>query len=454
MMYGFPTFLRYLKPGNLNDRITFLQWFNFIEKSQWWGKEEIETYQWNKIKALLKYSNEFIPYYHELFNTIGANPEDIKSWSDFRKIPYLTKEIIRERSSDLVSIKIKKSKLRYITTGGSTGIPLGFYKCLEDQTISRAFMINQWSRIGYNEDSRRVILRAEPIKNNQLYLKYRFGNDWLLSSYHISEKFIKQYVDILNHIKPQFFHVHPSTFYYFTQVFLESKLKLNFKPIAILCGSEPVYFYQRDLFEKTYEARVYSWLGLAEDTILAGECEFSSSLHIWPEHSYVELVDDYDSPILSKGQAGYIIGTTIKNFDTPLIRYRSGDLATFGSQACPLCHRQHVLIDSVDGREQAVIVNKDGTNNSAHSIPYLIVHKSDIFDRIKMIQIIQEVIGVITMRLDTTKDFTKEDEEEIRNIISTSFNKQFSIIFEYSNDFIRTKSGKHIFFIQRIKNPI
>ncbi|MBG0858253.1 MAG: hypothetical protein IQL11_02035, partial [Bacteroidales bacterium] len=364
----------------------------------------------------------------------------------------LTKEIVRERSADLVTRYIKKSKLRYITTGGSTGIPLGFYKWRVDDSIGHAFMVNQWNRVGYCEKSRRVILRAEVIKNNHLFLKYRYSNDWLLSSYHISKNYIEQYVNFLNRIKPEFFHVHPSTFYKFTQVLLESKLTLNFNPKSILCGSEAVYDYQRNLFENFYNTRVYSWLGLAEGTTLAGECEYSKSLHVWPQYSYVELLDENGMPVDQKGQVGTIIGTTIRSFYTPFIRYRSGDLATFGSNECSLCGRQHLIFDSVEGREQSVIIKADGREVSAHTIPHLIVHKSNVFQKIKMIQIIQEVRGEIIMKLATTSNFNEDDEEKIRSIISSACQNQLTLRFEYSDDFLKSKSGKHILFVQRIQN--
>jgi phenylacetate-CoA ligase len=318
--------------------------------------------------------------------------------------------------------------------------------------IGRAFMFQQWARVGYKEESRRVIMRAQPIKNNRLFLKFRFSNDWLLSSYHLHESYINQYVDFLNQIKPEYFHVHPSTFYIFTQLFLDSKLALDFAPKAILCGSEHVYDYQRYLFEKTYNTRVYSWLGLAEGTTLAGECEYSSSLHVWPQHSYVELLDENGMTIDRKGSAGSIIGTTLRGFETPFIRYKSGDLATFGSSQCELCGRDHLVLESIDGREQSVIIKADGGTVSAHSIPYLIVHKSNVFQRIKGIQIIQEKKGEIILKLSTKGEFGCEDETEIGNIISSACLNQLSVRFEYTDDFTSAKSGKHIFFIQKIKN--
>ncbi|MCJ7448034.1 MAG: hypothetical protein MUO72_10085 [Bacteroidales bacterium] len=446
--------LRYLKFRNIQNRLTYLRWYNFIEKSQWWSKEENDNHQWTKVKLLLDYSYKNIPYYKEMFLKMGATPNDIKTWSDFSKIPYLTKEIVRNRTTDLTAYqKINMSKLRVAKTSGTTGEPLLIYKMPDSDAIERAFIYQQWKRVGYNENDTRIILRGEPVKNHKLFQRYRFTNDWLVSSYHLSRTYIKEYVDFLNWLKPAFFHVYPSSLYIFTQLLLESKLSLNFVPKAILSGSEPVYDYQRELFEKTYNTRVYSWLGLAESTTLAGECEHSISLHVWPQYSYVELLDEKGLPVDEKGCVGSIIGTTFNSLQTPFIRYRSGDLATYGGPQCNLCGRQHLIFDQVEGREQLFLILADGSELPFRTLGFYI-KKNNAYKRIKVMQMIQNVSGDLLVKLSTTKDFTIDDEAEIRAKICSIVNNQLVLNFEYTDDFIRSKSGKNIEFIQRMKRSV
>jgi phenylacetate-CoA ligase len=445
-------FLRYLRRRKIIDRLIYLHWRNFLNKSQWWTKEENESYQWNKTKSLLNYAYKNVPYYTELFNKIGATPEDIKEWSDFRKIPYLTKEIILERQNDLISRDIRKrSKLKSYSTGGSTGQPLVFYKFHFHDAIERAFMFHQWGRVGFKEDSKCIILRGDPVPENKLYRRYRFSNNWQLSSFHLSKSYVYQYVHFLNNIKPEFLHVHPSSLYVLTKLIVESGLSLNIKPKAIFCGSEPVYDYQRELFEKVYESRVYTWLGLAEGTTLAGECEYSKYLHVWPQYSYVELLDEKGIPVYTKGETGIIIGTSLNNHFAPLIRYKSGDLATFGSNRCEYCGRNHMIFEKIDGREQSIIFLSDGGALAAHSIPYNL-KTCRAFSKIKKWQIVQKIPGEIDLNISVSGKFTLEEEEEMRSrIISLAFGK-LRLQFIYTDNLIRSASGKHVFLVQEIKN--
>lgn len=445
-------FLRYLKYNNIVDRRAYLKWHKFIEKSQWWSKDEFNKYQWTKVKQLLNHANDNVPYYTELFQTIGASPNDIKTWHDFSQIPFLTKEIVRERAKDLIAKNyLNNKRLQYYTTGGSTGQPLGFYKTPDISIIESAFMNQQWKRVGYKATSSRIILRGAPVKNTQLFERLRFTNDWVISSYHLSDAFISQYVDFLNRIKPEFFHVYPASLYIFTQLLLESKLTLNFSPKAILCGSEPVHKYQRELFEKVYNTRVYSWLGLAEGTTLAGECEHSTSYHAWPQHSYVELVDVEGNPIVKEGQTGEIIGTSINNFDFPFIRYQSSDMAEFGGYGCARCNRNFLILNNIKGRKQDKLFLLDGRQIPLTAITFGL--HFDAYGKIKKMQIVQNENGKIVIYLSVISSikFTKQDEDEIITKMKLAVNGKLDIEIIYTTDFITSASGKHIYFIQQIK---
>lgn len=441
------SFLRYLKIENIKDKVTYLNWYNFLEQAQWWSKEEISNYQWNKIKALIEYVYLNVPYYKELLNKMGAKPADFKSWDDFEKIPFLTKEIIRNRFDDLISNKIEPSKLKYYTTGGSTGVPLGFYYLPEEEVIERAFMFQQWHRIGFKENGSRMILRGEPVKKNNLFQRYRFSNNWLFSSYHISEKSIIQYVNALNSIKPDFFHVYPSSLYIFTKLLLDSGLSITFSPKAILCGSEPLSQNQRELFERTFNSKVYSWLGLAEGVIMAGECEYSTNYHIWPFYSYVEIISNNKIPIQSNIIKGEIIGTALNKYAFPFIRYRTGDIAETVGLDCQSCRRNFQLLRKIDGRTQDIIISKNGT-----FVPFVGLNPhSEIFDNAAQVQFVQKKPGELILKLIRGKNFSDADSVRIVQELKNKLSDEFEIRIIYVNDIPRTGSGKFRYLVQELK---
>jgi len=102
----------------------FLKWYNFLQESQWWSKEKLEEYQIQQLSKLLNHAYKNVPYYRRVFDERGLKPKDIQDFKDLQKLPYLTKEIIQDNLPNLVARNYPRSKLRYATTGGSTGIPM------------------------------------------------------------------------------------------------------------------------------------------------------------------------------------------------------------------------------------------------------------------------------------------------------------------------------------------
>ncbi|NVO02104.1 MAG: phenylacetate--CoA ligase family protein [Bacteroidetes bacterium] len=422
-------------------------WANFISDSEYWNNDQLKNYQWNKTKELLKFSYESIPYYQRIFKEIGAKPEDILTEKDFNLFPILTKEIVRENVDDLLPIGIDRNKLIKYNSGGSTGIPLPIYKTRIDDIIEDAFMNNQWKRVGYKNKDSRVILRGEVIEENKLWKYQPNYNAWIFSSYHLSDDYIKLLINKLNKIKPLFLHVYPSSLWVLANLIKKNKLKLDFKPKAILCGSEKLFDHQRELFYEIFGCRSYSWLGLAEQTILAGECEHNKELHIFPQHSYVELIDNDGKVIKNNGITGHIVGTTLHRNTFPFIRYISGDMAQYSPGNCN-CGRNYQRFKQVEGRVQNMIVSQD-----SRIIPLTaLVFGQHLlaFNKIEKMQLFQCEKGIVEVRLIKGLRFTDEDVDILRNQLSKATNNKVEFNFSFHENLERTATGKHKFLIQEL----
>jgi len=114
-----------------------------------------------QLSKLLHHAYEYVPYYRRVFDQRGLRPNDIQNPDDLRQLPYLTKEAVRQNFQDLMATNYTKSKVRYVTTGGTTGIQLGFYS-EEGVTQAKewAFMLTQWERVGIKLGDRSVVLRG------------------------------------------------------------------------------------------------------------------------------------------------------------------------------------------------------------------------------------------------------------------------------------------------------
>ena len=106
---------------NLYHLGTFIHTYTLLKESQWWSKEQIEEYQLQQLKKLLTHAYENVTYYTKLFNKLDLKPEDINSFQDLQKIPYLTKEMVRKNFSALKATNYPEHRFENLSTGGSTG---------------------------------------------------------------------------------------------------------------------------------------------------------------------------------------------------------------------------------------------------------------------------------------------------------------------------------------------
>lgn len=441
-IYGsIPIRLRY-------DKV-FWDTYNFLQESQWWSRERLEEYQMQQLSNLLHHAYENVPYYQKVFNERGLRPRDIQNFDDLRKLPYLTKEIIQENLPELVARNYPESKLQYCTTGGSTGIPLGFYhEKGVSQAKEQAFMLSQWNRVGFKIGNKCAVLRGNVVRSitKDNFWKYDPVNkNLILSSYHMTDETLPKYIARIREFKPNFIQAYPSAITIMARFMKENDIEPFQSVKAILCGSENLYQWQRELLEVIFQCRVYSWYGLAEQVALAGECEKTTYYHIFPEYGFAELILADGKSLSNKNEMGEIVATGFNNFICPLIRYRTMDLAVPANIKCE-CGRNYPLLKNVEGRLQELIVTRTGRLISMTAIN---MH-SDVFDNIKQFQFYQDKRGKVFFNIVRKPTYTDMDTEYIHTELYKKFGDDVDLIPRFVDFIPRTKSGKYTFLIQKL----
>jgi len=453
-------FLKFLKaplkriysliPEKIRYSKTFWDTYNFLNESQWWSSEKIEEYQFNKLSALLEHSYENIPYYRKIFDQRSIKPQNIRNFEDLKKIPFLTKEIIRNNLNDLVARNFRKSQLYYCTTGGSTGIPLGIYhEKYVTADIEWAYMLMQWSRVGFKVGDRSVILRGTAVGSVERQNLWEYNptiKSLILSPYHLSECSIVKYLNKIREFEPDYFQAYPSLITILAR-FMKANGISPFKSIkAILCGSEHLYQWQRKLLEDAFGCRVYSWYGHSEQVVLAGECEVSNYYHIFPEYGIIEPIEKNEINH-AEGNLHEMVSTGLNNYVCPLIRYRTMDLAEFSDLKCE-CGRNHKLIKKIEGRMQELVITKNDIIVSLTSL--IFAQHFNAFSKIREMQLIQEKKGEIIVKISKINNYDSSDEKEIFDKLSQAVNNGLDIFFEYVDCIPRAPNGKYKFLIQKL----
>lgn len=434
-------------PEYIKGSSCFKEKYKFLEKSQYWTKSQHEEYQMEQLNKLIKHAYETVPYYKKIFIERGLTPKSIQNFNDLKQLPYLSKEIIQNNLNDLVSNKYNKNNMVYVTTSGSTGIPMAFYdqKYLATD-LENAFMFNQWNRVGFdiNKRNRCVILRGNILKNG---ISKKVGDQLILSSFHLSEDNMKKYIKMIEDFQPDFIQAYPSSIDILSDFIIDNGIFIKLKQLkAILCGSENIYAFQRKKIEKAFNTRVYSWYGHTEKCCLSGECEKSDYYHIFSEYGYTELINENGKDVTEEGEVGEIVATGFNNYIVPFIRYKTMDLAVNTNEMCS-CGRNYRLIKNIQGREQEQIVTKNGTKISN----MIFTQHYNVFEKIKIMQLEQNEIGKVVVKIVKKENFNNDDLNEMINKIKSIVGKQLDIKVKFVTNINRTIAGKYKFLIQNIK---
>lgn len=429
----------------------FRDTYAFLQKSQHWSREKLEKYQLQQLRKLLHHAYENVPYYRRIFDEHDMKPDNIKTLDDLRKLPYLTKEIIQDNLENLVAKNISKSNLRFVTTAGSTGTPLGFY-CERSIRSAReqAFIITQWQRVGYKFGDKHIVLRGNIVpcaKKGKFWDYDPIYNRLILSSYHLSDENLPKYIEEIKKFKPRFIRAYPSAITILARFMKENNIEPFPSVKAILCASENVYQVQRNLLEDVFSCRVFSHYGHTEQAVLAGECECSTYYHVFPEYGITELINKDGNPVSEEDEVGEIVATGFGNYAMPFIRYRTMDLGVFTNQKCK-CGREYLILKRVEGRLQEMIITKD--NRLIPLTALIFAQHLNAFSRVKNMQIIQEDAAEIVMKIVKAKAYSRKDEKEILQRIRKVTDNQLDVKFEYVDDIPKTRRGKSLFLIQKL----
>ena len=132
---------------NITRSKSYYNTLALIKNSRQWSKEETDKWIINSIKEIVNYAIENVPYYKDLYKTIGlVSGNDIKSFSDFEKLPTVSKEIIKDNYEAFYSSDKSLSRKEFCTSG--TSMPFRFFLDKEYVGREQAFFDYYWNTRG------------------------------------------------------------------------------------------------------------------------------------------------------------------------------------------------------------------------------------------------------------------------------------------------------------------
>lgn len=428
-------------PASLRYGQGYAQFQKEAHEVEGWDESTIQRYQIAALRESLTAAGK-APFYAKRFAECGVDPAKFESLEQLADYPLLTKQDLLLHREVMVNPQIDAGKRLYITTGGSSGVPVGFYL---HKGVSRpkeqAYLEAQWSRRGYRVGDRVAVIRGgvTSSKAGGGISSFDATRNWLiLSSYHLTPQRLPEYVAALNRFRPQHLHAYPSAALLLARGMEDLGLKLEFKLASLLCGSEKLPAEAQRYLEQFFGARVFHWYGHSERAVLAGQGRTSDELSFWPTYGFVEF-GEADA----EGNRE-IIGTSFHNHVMPLIRYRTGDYARG-----PVPQGTELpwpSVQAVVGRDYEFLISATGRRISLTAIN---MHDR-IFDGLHAVQFYQERGGEVECRFQAGTNWNASNEDTMRTGLLKKLGDDFQLILRQVAEVEKTSAGKHKWLVTKI----
>lgn len=413
-------------------------------QSQWKSYEELKILQNKKLKAILKFSYENIPLYHEKFKQVKLKPEDIRTTEDLIKLPYLTKEEVQNNyPKGIVAPQVDIPKCWTPHTSGSSGKPLTIVYDKKAEDFEKACDLRPNLSCGQGLFDKWVVITSPiSIQHKTLDKKWfqRFG---LFSQKYISlfEDTTKQ-ISILEKLQPEVLDGYSSALYLIAKE-LKASGNNKIKPKIVFGTSDMLTTEMRNVISSAFDAEIYDQFGSVEMGRTAWECPKHTGYHIDMEAVVMEFIKDDEH--VAPGERGEIVYTNLYNHAMPFIRYQIGDVGIATDEKCA-CGRGLPLMKIIEGRKDDFIKVPNG-----RVFPPTIWIIILMCYNIESYKVIQEKLDYITIKIIPKSNFDQTSIADIKNKAKDVLGHEVAINIEIVDEIQREKSGKMKAIVSKVK---
>ena len=340
--------------------------------------EELKLIQEKKLRALVNTVYEYSPFYRKKFKELGIHPSDIRKLEDITKLPFTTKNDLRENYPfGLFAVPLSQV-VRFHASSGTTGKP----------TV-----------VGYTENDIRVwieslcrgLVSCGVTSDDIMQISYGYGLFTGGLGFHYAAERIgatvipisagntARQVELMKDLGTTVIACTPSYMLYLTEY--ASQMGVNIAEDTNLkmgiFGAEPWSEETRKRIERKTGIIAYDVYGTSElSGPLFTECVERCGLHIWADHFLIEVVDPETGEQLSEGERGELVVTTLSKEAMPLIRWRTGDITYIETDKCA-CGRTHPRIMRILGRADDMIIVR-GVNVFPSQIEHVLMQIPEV----------------------------------------------------------------------------
>lgn len=348
------------------------------------SRDELTNLQSARLVKLVDYVYHNVEFYRKKMQSIGMLPSDIKSIEDIVKLPFTTKDDLRDNYPFGLFAVPNSQIVRIHASSGTTGKATVVGYTRRDLDV-------------WNECVARCMTMAGITKDDVVQVAYGYGLfTGGLGAHGGAEKIgatvvpmstgnSKKLTTMMVDFGATAIACTPSYLLYISEVLEHEGLLDKIKLKSAVCGAEPWTEKMREELESRLHITAHDIYGLSEimGPGVACDCSFHKGLHVCEDHFYPEILDTKTLTPVKEGELGELAFTTLTKEGIPLIRYRTKDLTSIDYSKCE-CGRTSARISRFKGRVDDMLIIR-GVNIFPSQVEAALVEVNEVAPHYMMI---------------------------------------------------------------------
>lgn len=322
------------------------------------SREKLRQLQTEKLRRTIETALNS-PFYGHRLGKLGITPQSINSVDDIRKIPFTTKQDLRDNYPFGLVAGNMKDAIRIHSSSGTTGHPTVVVYSRHDIDSWANMIARNMYMVGCRD--------TDVFQNSSGYGMFTGGLGFQYGAERLGATTIpaaagnsKRQIMFIRDFGTTCLHAIPSYAVRLAEVFKDEGIDPRSTRLhTLFIGAEPHTDEQRRRIEKLLGVKAYNSFGMTEmnGPGVAFECKQQDGMHLWEDNYIVEIVDPDTLEPVPDGEYGEMVLTTLDRTMMPILRYRTRDLTRIIPGKCA-CGRTHRRIDRIKGRTDDMFIIK------------------------------------------------------------------------------------------------
>ena len=390
----------------------------FNKKMETMPRKEIRELQLKRLKETVRQVYDNVPFYQKKFKELKITPDDIKTLDDVSKLPFTTKNDLRDNSPFGMMTTSLDNCIEMHASSGTTGIPVTVAYTKKDIDVWAEVMARCLSMSGLTKKD----IFQNPIPYGTFtgafgfhYGAQKVGAMVIPSGKGQSERQIK----LMDYYKTTF--VSGVASYMLRLGAVAKELGIDPKNLPVkngLFGAEMFTPGLKKRIMDTWEIDVHDIYGLTEmcGPGVSTDCDQHDGHHLWEDHFLIEVLDPITLEPVGLEEEGEIVLTTLTKEGMPLLRYRTRDIAKLYDQNVCECGRTHVKHSTIKGRSDDMIILR-GTNIYPGQIESALMKHDEVGSNWHMILTNENDIDMLEVEVESENYLSPNDTEKLQTIL-------------------------------------